>query len=73
MPPAVVLSVCIGVASCGWPNSANVVQRMVPSFPFTNRAPTSDCAMEDTTTLRIPVGFRMAPFGKLALGTLLLK
>ena len=53
MPSAVLLSVLIGVAGCGCPNSSHVIRSGSISRAFMNIAPTSDSAANDITDLII--------------------
>ena len=47
IPDAVLLSVVIGVAGCGWPSSASVVRIGHAFFPLWNSAPSSASAALD--------------------------
>ena len=53
IPAAVMLSQCMGVASCGWPISCKVSRIILPSLQFRNNAPNSASAYDATTNLRI--------------------
>jgi hypothetical protein len=62
IPHAVELSVCIGVAGCGHPISDNVVRNTVAFLQFSNSAPISASAADETTTFIMAVVAKSAPF-----------
>ena len=70
MPSAVLLSVLIGVAGCGCPNSSQVIRSGSISRAFINMAPTSDSAADDITDLIII--FAMTDMDPLMICTLFL-
>ena len=51
MPSAVLLSVLIGVAGCGCPNTLHIIHSGSISRAFMNIAPNSDSAADDITDL----------------------
>ena len=53
MPAAVVLSVRIGVAGCGWPSSSRVIRIELASLQLQNKAANSASAALETTVRRI--------------------
>jgi hypothetical protein len=53
IPSAVLLSVCIGVAGCGWFNSSNVIRIGTASFAFIYNPPHSASAADCITDLII--------------------
>ena len=61
MPLAVLLSVLIGVAGCGCPNSLHVIRRGSISRAFINSVPTSDSAADDITDFIIFAMIDMDP------------
>ena len=61
MPSAVLLSVLIGVAGCGCPNSLQVICSGSISCAFMNSAPISDSAADDITDFIIFAMMDMVP------------
>ena len=67
MPHAVVLSVCIGVAGCGCPNSSHVTRNGANSCAFMYSAPISASAADDITDF---ITFAMTAIGPLIISLL---
>ena len=65
IPTAVVLSMCIGIGGCGWPNSWRMIRMIFASCALRKRAPSSASAADAATILRIVQLTRMAPFNQI--------
>ena len=50
MPTTVVLSMCISVGGCGWPNSSKIKRMILACLVFKNRDPSLDFAAADDAT-----------------------
>jgi hypothetical protein len=53
IPTVVVLSMCIGAGSCGWPSSFRVRRRNLASWALRNRASSLALAADAVTSLRM--------------------
>ena len=65
MPTAVVLSMCTGVAGCGWPNSCNVSRSIFACCALRNSAPNSASAADATTSFRMEHVMCIFPFRRI--------
>ena len=61
IPTVVVLSMCIGVGGCIWPNSVRAILITLASLAFRNKAPNSASAAEDATNFRTVQSEWMGP------------
>ncbi len=59
MLTAVALLQCIGVLSCGCPNSSSVSRKIIPSLQLSKRAPSLALAVEVTTNQRMHIKWKM--------------
>ena len=62
IPTTMMLSICIGVAGCGFPSSAKESCIIFASFAFRNNAPSSAPAADYATCFSIVHNACMGPF-----------
>ena len=65
MLTAVALLQCIGVLSCGCPNSSSVSRKIIPSLQLSKRAPSLALAVGVTTNQRMAHIVKNAPFNQM--------